>query len=593
MTKKESDKEQTEAMHEDLSSYSQLEAQSRAASQAELSLSYTLSSDELTLEPIAIASNALIRRSALAAANTASGGVIGALGLTYAIQRMYINYRYITDARIFADEILENVAPVEVDNTVKLLTAQGVLKESKTDEEDEQNKAEAIKYIISQNMSGTILQNTISPGLAGSALMGSIFVFASLIFPPVTAPLFFVGIGILAAGTIATFGAAIKNRQLLQSKLKTTFDGDSGFIKRLRSKAKTISKTIPDTKFKEARKARNTLEWISSRMLDLIAATKISSFFNFISLSTRIAVGVAQNIVLIGSASLDAASNYLGRREKYLKFSKILSESFIPKIHARRFLIFGKTKYEKFVEKHRSKIIDRLGYSHSIPMDKLLERIKYEHPKLYDQLQMECVKDGIHRKYLKFCQKESLDAQSSKAFNDFSDHQVQKSVAADVRTTGYISGISILISITSIAIVFPPAAIPLFALAAIGAFVVPAVTEYITKKESEKFSEKLKKISSSKIKEVTGSKKAKEADIADNNALTLLAEIKSVAQQSKIVSESSANPTVKEPTPTRKAPIVTAKEPGRARHRKKKRHSPRKGFARRVKRSKSEEILRS
>lgn len=520
----------------------------KAAHHSEQILNPALGVGELTLQPIAISANTFFNESkTINLANQISASTIGLIGLIYAAQRSYLNYKYIIDANVYIADQIEDMSLQEVESMVKSLDKREVKTVSEEDEISMRQRA--IEQIISNRMLGTITQNTISPGIAGSALMGSIFLFSAILFPPLAIPLAITGVSVLGAGAISIIGATITNRYWLNKKLKESFSRNTNIKNKIKLKAKDISKTIRDEKFTSARKSRNFAESFSSRMLDFISAIKLIRLINYASLTLNIVSSSMQNIALLLSAALDGASNYLSRREKLLKFSKISTESFIPKINVRKFFFFGKNKFEKFVEEYKNQIVKRLGLSPEIPLKQLCDKLKYENLELYKQLQSECVKLDILKSFNKFCTKQGLDQSADESFEKFVTSKIQSNVSSDIRLNGYIGSFSVILSLVSIGLIFPPALPAMLIISAAATVLTPIATEYLCYKEGKEFKEKALSL----LREELSGDLSHESVAANIEAQNLLKDIKHVIFSAKMVDEQSSKKTIVKDSPKTEA----------------------------------------
>lgn len=438
-----------------------------------------LNSTELTSHPSIFSPHDPHYTRLVAATNLTTNGVIGSIGLIYAAQRAYLNYQYIVDAKQYLREEIDAISDDEIQSFL-------IKYPSETTEE-------AIKNIASGKMLSNITQNTLSPGFASTALMSGIFISLALIFPPVGVPLFIAGMSVLALGATTSIAASISNRYFLTKKLKKLFQKDKTVQDIIRNKKERAKESNAYTL---ARKQRRFYQALNDNILNFFTTIKVVAVFNFVSSAVKLFTTTMQSVGLLAITAVEAAKNYFQRQEKLYKFSKILSEVLVPKIHAKPYIFFGQSLYEKFISKHRKEIIASLhknghDVDPSIPLKKLINYIKFETPKLHEMLQSYCIREHIKKNFHNFCAKRKINPKEPDAFEQYVQNAIASNINAEVRFYGHFGTFTAATCVLTLSSLFPPLFLTGAAVAGVGAFVGGIVTERVRKHEARKFSGRL------------------------------------------------------------------------------------------------------
>lgn len=458
--------------------------------------------------------------------NTAANSIVGGIGIVYAAQRSYLNYLYIVSAK---KHLLEEVADIH-EGEIEDWFLKNKL------EYNNKNKEIALQEIASKKMVSHITQNTISPGIAGSALGASIFIALSLTLPVAAFPLGIVGLTILGGGLIATAIAAYTNRKRLKNKLTNLLKKDPEVRKKINSKSKSLNSELADKKFQVLRKKHKLAEKSTARILSFIAAIKVSYVFEFITTVFRTTAATLQSVATIALTASDALKNHFNRQEKYRKFSRILAESFIPSIHARPYIIFGSSLYDKYILKNQDKLKRILGLDNKTKFYDLLDIIKFKNPDIYIKLQENCIKLHIENDFKKFCNSKKLDPNNSEAFSIFAENKIAQNIKSDVRFNGYLGLTTIGVSFVSLGLMFPPLLLAGMILAAATAISGSVITETIASKEASKFTKKFDRLTD---KSINPKDKLTEAKLANKEAKLYIEEIKRITQRNRSYPEIS------------------------------------------------------
>ncbi len=433
--------------------------------------SMVLGAGEINWSTIDVPANPYLPQAHVATANLAADGIVSILCMTHAIKRAYLNYIYIRDAK---DYILHN--EIEELSYLEIQKAQQYYKLPTTEA--------AIKKVVRNNMVGGIIQNTLAPGIAGTALFTGICVSLSVFFPPLAPLMFVIGLAFIGTGLSATIAATITNRHFMLKKLKKLFSEDRQVGVKIREKAKEIEALPEEKKFGKFRRNKSFASKISDRMLDFLATVKAFSVLNYLSLVVKNITATVQHIVMIVMAAALAAKNYYERKEKFHRFSIILAEKFIPKINVRKYLFFGKTPFEQF-------ITDNVKLEKNQSYSSFIDYLKYEKPDLYRDAQELCVCEEIKKQYHKFCGVKALNPNEEDSYKEFVSENVANNIKRDVRISGYSATFSITVGLLSLSFAFPPILIAGGIFAAATAIAGVITTETVTKNEKKRFKEKL------------------------------------------------------------------------------------------------------
>jgi hypothetical protein len=440
---------------------------------------------ELSLRPPSTtASGFILPEEALKDAAIVSHSVIGDVGVFLAAVRAYKNYQYIANAKDFLSATVDDI----LTNEIEAERFASLPREISTQK--------AIENIARRKMLGELTQNTLTPGFAVTALITSTFVSLSALVPPLAAPLFLAGMVVLSVGTIATGIAAITNRAILNRKLRELINNDKEVQNKIKTKTHSVSKDPLYQDFEQNKLMGNFLQRFNYRIINFLTLAKATSVFSFLASTIHTITGTFQNMAVMIYTLLDGAKNHFNRQAKLNKFSIVLKETFIPKLHTKPFVFFGKTNFEKYVIANQKSIAKKLHLKENISFKELMYQLKYvdRYKNEYKALQEDCVKENIRDKFAKFCTKRKIDTHNPKNFELFMRDEIRKTVGRDVAFSGYMGSFSVGMGFLSLGALFPPLGIVGAALGAATLIVGGIVTTIVKKLEVTKFDNKFTEV---------------------------------------------------------------------------------------------------
>ena len=318
-------------------------------------LDHTLKTDDSVLGHLYYSNEHF--QSALVGIGTTASVASGALGVVGGVFQGVSNEKQI---RHQLKEVAQHLNQVSLPD---------ILQKRKKRELDQPVTPEEIQRLYTRSKKGEITRNTLMPGISGTVSVSGSLLGLGMIFAPVFPALAATAAATGAVGVAATVGASIVNRHRMSSAVKRSFESvtikklaehTAQKLERERQQLKESVAEGRDPKSADAlllktlkkRGRLNRLQKLSQFILGSSLVVRISGLSKYglpILGTVAMGVGAALTGVLV---VVSAAVNFKERRQRLADLPGTISEVLNPKLESKRFWLFGKSRFERYLQKN-------------------------------------------------------------------------------------------------------------------------------------------------------------------------------------------------------------------------------------------------
>ena len=250
---------------------------------------------------------------------------------------------------------------------------------------------EEIQRLYSRSKKGEITRNTLLPGISGTVSVAGSLLGLGMIFAPIFPALAATAAATGGSGLLATAAATAGNRKRIGNAIKRSFE--SAALKKLTAHtAKKLEKerlqlkaqateTNPESAdaflLKSLKKhgRLNRLQKLSQFILGGSLVVRISglSKYGLPMLGTvAMGVGAALSTILV---VVSAAINFKERRQRLSDLPGTMTEVLNPKLESKRFWLFGKSRFERYLQSNVDRIHKELPALENMSVKKMMETL--------------------------------------------------------------------------------------------------------------------------------------------------------------------------------------------------------------------------
>lgn len=364
--------------------------------------------------------------------------------------------------------------------------------------------AENVKKALQKKSDRNFNKNNLIGGMTNTLGGTNTLLSGAMQFPVVGKWLSGAAVGAAAIGAGASLFFNRRHKQQARENLETFFgNGDENrvFIAQQVERLNNEQSALPQER---GGRERNFLNGTILGLSVLGMVSRISASAKYALPVVSTAAGAVASGVAFITAGISATMNYMARKRRYKDPAAGMSAFLDETVDKRTgfFGLFGKSVFDKFLEekiKNDPNFVNYLNNAYQsersafgetsaetliTPGEKtaaIKEKLETT-PGLLKNLRAQTAQDELDKEYKKYTAKGK-----SLSKPEFLKRQVLRSVARDVRISGYSNTATVSGGVAGLSLFFPP----LLAIAAVGAVIGGVVTEVVRGKEKEHIGKKL------------------------------------------------------------------------------------------------------
>jgi hypothetical protein len=358
-------------------------------------------------------------------------------------------------------------------------------------------EASDVRGFCKKSLCNEITTRTIKAGFFSSLTIAGCLLTIGNFFPPAIFVVFPLAIAVAALGTLVTLGASYINRRRMANAIDAISDDELDEL--ARKKARNINKDRADALDPEKQRQKLTDEVLVKSENTLFATVNLAKASSLAEYSASIISSIVGGIISAVSfleGLLSITNHYRGLNKQYDDMPKTVRNSISPDINSRKYLFFGATKLEQYIEQNKQQICQDNNLDEDNSARKIISLLK--ETEALNKLKSLCIKEELIKDVKKFCDKSGTDdSDKGEMIKKYMQHKVGESAAKSTFAAGAGVSFKLGMSIFAIGTFICPPLSWLFAAIGIGGAVLiglPVTIYTAYKKNKSKFANKVKKL---------------------------------------------------------------------------------------------------